>query len=231
MKIVIRGVQVLLVAIVLSLGINADAMMGSWGPGMMGPGMFGGTSNGGGFGMMNGMTGAPVVGDDGTAYLVSYTSTANPGTVPNSGSFQSTVLAFTPTGGVSTLVLKGIVSRPVVVGNVLVATASLPDFSNYSFFGNYGTIPGGQSVIYIVTAPFTNTTVPEAVSMDGSFASMPVIAGSHVYVTTSDWGNAMMNNMANWMYGNYNFNSTGTAKTYLYIFNFDGSLVSKTVVQ
>ena len=149
MKIVIRGVQVLLVAIVLSLGINADAMMGNWGPGMMGPGMFGGTSNGGGFGMMNGMTGAPVVGDDGTAYLASYTPTANPGTVPNSGSFQSTILAFTPTGGVSTLVLKGIVSRPVVVGNVLVATASLPDFSNYSFFGNYGTIPGGQSVIYV----------------------------------------------------------------------------------
>ena len=67
--------------------------------------------------------------------------------------------------------------------------------------------------------------------MDGSFASSPTIANNHVYITTSDFGNAMMNNMANWMYGNYNFNSTGAAKTYLYIFNLDGSLASKIVMQ
>lgn len=212
----------------------AHAMMGNPGwTGMGGTGMFSGMmGNSGGFGMMNGMTGAPAVGDDGTAYLVSYAPTANPGTVPTSNSFQSTILAYGPDGAASTLSLKGIVSRPVVVGNVLVATASLPDFSNYSLFGNYGTNAiAGQSVLYIATAPFTSSAVPSAISMDGSFASAPVIANNHVYVTTSDWGNAMMSNMYNWMYGNYNFNASGSSKTYLYIFNFDGSLASKIIVQ
>ena len=202
----------------------------------MGPGMMTGTmmSNSGSFGMMNGMAGSPVVGDDGTAYIVSFDRTATPGTTPSSNSFQSTVVAVTPSGAVSSLVVKGIVSRPVVVGNILVATASLPDFGDYTMFENAGTQPSSdQSVLYIVAAPFSSTTKPLAISLDGDFASVPVIAAGHIYVVTSDYGNSMMtgNGTFSNMFGNYNFNNTGTAKTYLYIFNLDGSIASKTTVQ
>lgn len=233
---VVRSLLVLVTVIVVfsMFGTVNATMMGPGWPGMGGPGMFGNAmmTNNGGFGMMNGMTGAPIIGDDGTAYLVSYSPTANPGIAPNSNSFKSTILAYGPNGQVSSLDLKGIVSRPIILGDYMVATASLPDFSNYSFFGNYGTNPvSGQSVLYVVNAPLTSSTTPLAISMDGSFASAPVIANNHVYVTTSDWGTAMMNNMANWMYGNYNFNQAGNAKTYLYIFNLDGTLASKIVVQ
>ena len=48
--------------------------------------------------MMNGTAGSPVVGDDGTSYLVSHNLNSSAGSIPNSNSFQSTVLAVTPTG-------------------------------------------------------------------------------------------------------------------------------------
>ncbi|MFI5294299.1 MAG: hypothetical protein ACHQ0Y_04670 [Thermodesulfovibrionales bacterium] len=197
---------------------------------MMGGGM--NMTNTGGFGMMNGMAGSPVVGDDGTAYLVSYNPTVSPGSIPTSNSFQSTVSAITPSGQINTITLKGIVSRPVVSGNVLVATASLPDPSNYNVVGSLGTGSTGQSVLYAITVPITPSTVPIAVTMDGEFASVPVMTTDKVYVTTTDFGIAMMqgNTTFGGMYGNFNFN-TGTAKSYLYIVNFDGSLAAKIPLQ
>ena len=207
-------------------------MMGSTTPSvMMGGGMD--MTNTGGFGMTNGMAGSPVVGSDGTAFLVSYNPTASAGSVPNSTSFQSTVSAITQSGQVNTITLNGIVSRPVVSGNVLAATASLPDTSNYDLIGSLGSGSAGQSVLYEVTLPITPSTVPIAVSMDGQFASVPVVAADKVYVTTTDFGNAMMQGSATFggMYGNFNFNSTGTAKSYLYIINFDGSLAAKIQLQ
>jgi len=210
------------------MGTADAAMMG--GPGgisgsMMGGGMMG-LTNSGGFGMMNGMAGAPVVGDDGTAYIVGFNSTAPANTLPSSNVFQSTVSSVTPAGVIETLTLNGIVSKPVIFENFLVATASLPDLTNYLIAGNLGTSsPAGQSVLYIVSLPITVSTVPTAVTLDGKFASVPVIANNSIYVVTSDFGNAMMNssNTFNMMYGNYNFNSTGSAKSYLYIIGFDGS--------
>ncbi len=232
MKRATMTLAVLLMALtaVFSFTANSDAMMGG-GPGMTGSPMI---TNNGGFGMMNGMTGAPVIGEDGTAYLVSYNPTSNPGTVPNSNSFESKIMAVTPSGQITSITVKGIVSKPVVGSNFLVATASLPDFGNYNLVGNFGNNPaGGQSVIYIMSLPFAATTLPDAVSMDGSYASIPVITNDKVYVTTTNFGNAMMGSTTFNMFGNgnYNFNQNGLAKTYLYIFNFDGSLVSKVEIQ
>jgi hypothetical protein len=215
------------------------ALFGGAGAAMMGPGsgttasMMGGgfmMTNTGGFGMMNGMAAAPVVGDDGTAYLVSYNPSANPGPVPTSNSFESTLTAATVSGAVSSITLSGIASRPVVAGNVLAATSSLPDMGNYNLFENLGSAaPSGQSTLYVVNLPLTSSSVPMGVSLDGQFASIPVIASNAIYVVTSDFGNGMMTgsgtfDMFNAMYHGYNFNNGGTAKSYLYIIGFDGSV-------
>jgi hypothetical protein len=225
----------ILVGVLAFAGISGAVMMGpgTGGTGtMMGGGI--GMTNTGGFGMMNGMAGAPVVGSDGTAYLMSYNPSANPGTLPGSNSFESTITAITPSGAVNSITLKGIVSRPVINGNVLVATTSLPDMSNFDVFGNLGTTtPAGQSMAYVVYLPLTSSSVPAAVSLDGRFASTPVIANNNVYIVTSDFGGAMMNgnNTFNMMFGSYNFNAAGNAKSYMYIVDFDGNLVNKITLQ
>ena len=233
-----KAISVLMLTCLLAFAGIAGAAMGS---GMMGGGetpsaMMGGgmnMSNTGGFGMMNGMAGSPVVGSDGTAYIVTQNPTASAGAVPNSNAFQSTVSAITLSGQVDTITLQGIVSRPVVHGNILVATASLPDESNYDIVGSLGSSSTGQSVLYVMRLPITPSTVLFAVTLDGQFASVPVMTADKVYVTTTDFGNAMMqgNTTFNDMYGNFNFNNTGTAKTYLYIVNFDGSLAAKIQLQ
>ena len=230
-KILLTGI---LAGVLVFAGISGAAMMGP-GTGGTGAMMFGGMgmTNSGGFGMMNGMAGAPVVGDDGTAYIVGLNPTASAGTPPGSGVFQSTISAVTPAGGLQTITLNGIVSRPVVADGMLVATASLPNPANFDLLGNLGTTPSGQSVLYAVELPLTSTKVPIAVSLDGMFASTPVIANNNVYVVTSDFGGAMMNgnNTFNMMYGNYNFNAAGTAKSYMYIVDFNGNLVNKITLQ
>jgi hypothetical protein len=190
-------------------------------------------TNSGGFGMTTGMAGAPVVGDDGTAYIISHNPTASVGTTPTSSSFESLLTAVKLNGEITSITLNGMISRPVVVGNVLVATTSLPNFSQYNTVGNYGTGPlNMQSVLYVVSLPLAAESVPLAVSMDGNFASIPVIAGNHVYVTTTDFGNAMMqgNTMFNNFFGGHNFSSSGTARSFLYVFNLDGSLASRTEI-
>lgn len=213
---------------IFTLLVIALVLPVSYGFAQMGGGMAGGSmmTNGWGFGMMSGMAGAPVVGDDGTAYIVSHNPASTPGTTPTNNSFESKLVSVKTNGETASLTLKGMISRPVVVGNYLVATASVPDCGNFMVVGNYGNNAlNRQSVLYILTLPFSSSTVPGALSMDGSYASVPVVAANHVYVTTTDFGNAMMqgSNMFNGMYGNYNYNSDGTAKSYLYIFNFDGT--------
>ncbi len=228
-KILLTGT---LAGMLVFAGIAGAAMMGTGGTGtMMSAGM--GMTNSGGFGMMNGMAGAPVVGEDGTAYIVGLNPTASAGTPPGSGVFQSTISAVTPTGDFQTITLNGIVSRPVVTGTMLVATASLPDPANFDLLRNLGTTSSGQSFLYAVKLPLTSSSVPVAVSLDGQFASAPVIANNNAYVVTSDFGGAMMsgNNTFNMMFGNYNFNASGNAKSYLYIVDFKGNLVNKITLQ
>lgn len=191
-------------------------------------------TNTSGFGMMDGMAGAPVVGDDGTAYIVVHNQASVSETAPNSNSFESKLLVVRATGETVSLTLKGMTSKPVLFGNVLVATSSLPDLSNYMMVYNYVTnTAGSQSVLYAFSLPLTSASSPLAVALDGSYASMPVIANNRIYVTTTDFGNAMMqgNNTFSGMYGTYNFNGTGSAKSYLYIINFDGTIASKTIIQ
>ena len=209
----------------LAMQVGASTM----GPGMTGPAM----TNGGTFGMMNGMAGAPVLGPDGTAYLASYVPAFIPGPVPSNNSFQSRIVAVTPAGAVSSLTVSGIVSRPVVSGNLLVASASLPDFSDYTLSGNFGNNPpSAQSVVYLVLLPFSASAKPVAVSLDGSFASVPVIdaARSLIWVTTTDYGNGMMSGSGTYttMFGGYNFNAV-TAKSYMYILKFDGTYTRVTL--
>lgn len=216
---------VLMVMSVVAGGAQAAMMVGGTG-GMM-TGGFQMMNSTGGFGMMNGLAGAPVVGADGTAYIVTHNPTLTPGTAPSANSFESSISAVTPSGQITTLTLKGIISRPVVSGDYLVATASLPDLTNFNVAANYGTRAASmESVIYAVPLPFTATTVPPvAITLDGEYASVPVISNNRIYVVTSDFGGAMMagNNTFTGMFGTYNFNASGTAKTFLYLINFDGT--------
>lgn len=216
-----------LVALIFTARPDAEAMGEEWG--MTGSMM----TNGGTYGMMNGEAGSPVLGEDGTAYLASYAPTSTPSQVPSSNSFESKLIAVTPSGQISSMTMHGIVSKPVVLGNLLVASASLPDFNDYTMFGSYGSnSPSNQSVFYIVQLPLTGLTKPLAVAMDGSYASVPVIdsARNRIIVTTTDSGYSMMSgsNTYNSMYGSYNVN-TSTAKTYMYIINFDGTYAKITI--
>ena len=223
-------------------GTGTGTVSGAMGPGM-GTGTIGSGSmmgsgfamtNTGGFGMTNGMAGAPVVGGDGTAYLISYNPSANPGSVPSSSSFQSTITAVDPAGSVSTITVNGIVSKPIIEGNVLVATASLPDMADFHVVRNYGSAtPSNQSMAYIVHLPLTASSVPVGVSLDGQFASTPVVENGNVYVVSSDFGNGMMTGSGTFtnMYGNFNFNNAGTAHSYMYIIGLDGNLINKITLQ
>lgn len=206
---------------------GAEAMGQEWGmPSSM-------MTSGETFGMMNGMAGSPVVGDDGTAYLVSYVPTSTPSQIPSSNSFESNLIAVAPSGQISSMTVSGIVSKPVVLGNLLAASASLPDFNDYTMYGSYGNnSPNDQSVFYLVQLPLTGSAKPLAVALDGSYASVPVIDSvrNRILVTTTDSGNGMMSGSHTYdtMYGNYNPN-TATAKTYMYIINFDGTYTKTTI--
>jgi len=212
-------------------GYTTGGMMGTTGYAGMGGYMM---SNSGSFGMMNGMAGAPVVGDDGTAYMINFVPTVTAGTAPGSNSFQTNMVGVTPDGQTMSYTLRGIASRPIVEGNFMAATASLPELSNYTMYADHSSgVAGSQSVLYVMSLPFSSSAQPIAIAMDGSFASAPVIANNHIYVVTSDYGNGMMSGNGTFasMYGSYNFNGTGTARSYMYIFNMDGSLLSKTTIQ
>jgi len=238
----LRAFGLAVVALFMFAGLTEAAMMGGTGGtgGTVSGGMMG-TGNGpfssstsGSFGMMNGTAGSPVVGDDGTAYLVTYDSTAAAGTTPGSNVFQSKVMAIDLAGNLRTITLNGIVSRPVIADGYLFASASMSNMADFMLAVDYRNYQGnGQSVVYGMPLNFTATTKPVAIAIDGDFASVPVINNNRLYVMGSDFGNAMMtgSNTFNMMYGNYNFNNNGNAKTYMYIFNLDGSLVSKTLIQ
>ena len=140
------------------------------GTGGMGGGMMTGVPlrNSGGMGMMGGMDGSPVVGQDGTAYLVTFNPTAPAGTIPTSTSFRSRLLAITSAGTETSINLRGILSKPVISGATLIGTASLPDFTNYTVIYDHGTNPDSQqSALYFLSLPFTSGSKPEAVALDG----------------------------------------------------------------
>lgn len=218
----------LVTVMILTSAIGSFAMMSGGGGGMMGGGSMMTTT--GGFGMMGGMAGAPVVDADGTAYVTSMVPSATPGTVPTSNSFVSHMIAVTTSGQTLKMSVSGLMSRPVIDGNVLISTVSLPKMNDYSIIANDGTTTQ-QSVIFWLQLPMTPSSVPTAIRMDGRFSSSPVIANNMIYVTTTNFGNGMM--QGNDVFGNTfpNYTTGSTAKTYQYIFNMDGTLVSKTLLQ
>jgi len=234
------GLAVILMGLLFVSVVSVDAMM-SGGGGMGGGGTVGGggmtgvpLKNSGGMGMMAGTDGSPVIGQDGTAYLITFNPSAPAGTDPTSRSFRSRLVAITTAGTETSINLRGILSAPVVDGTTLFGTASLPDFANYTLTGNHGTNPESeQSVLYILALPMTDSSIPQAVALDGRFASAPVLANSHIYVVTTDFGRAMMQGNSSFqrMFDGYNFNPSGVAKSYMYILNLDGTLISKTVIQ
>jgi hypothetical protein len=86
-------------------------------------------------------------------------------------------------------------------------------------------------VLFFLQLPLSPSSVPTAVQMDGRFASAPVIANAQIYVTTSNFGYGMM--MGNDVFNNTfpNYTVSNTTNAYLYVFDMNGTLVSKTVLQ
>jgi len=226
-----KGIILLATVMILISATGSFAMMGDQcgGCGMTagGGGMM---TKAGGFGMMNGLAGVPVVDTEGTAYIVSMTPSTTPGNKPKWKSFMSHILAVSPSGQILDLTLDGLISRPIISENTLIATASLPNMGNYSIITNYGTTTA-QSVLFFLQLPLSSSSVPDAVQMDGRYASVPVIANNQIYVTTTNFGYGMMmgNDVFNDTFPNYHVRNTDHA--YLYVFTMDGTLVSKTVLQ
>lgn len=228
-----KVVIILAAVMIFASAISSFAMMSSGGM-MTGGSMM---TTYGGFGMMGGTAGGPLVAADGSAYLTSMMPSATPGTSPTSSSFVSHMMAISPTGQTMKLSVSGMMSKPVfakaningIIGYYAMATVSLPSLSDYSIMHNYGTTTG-ISVLYWMQSPFTKSSVPMAVTMDGIYASQPVIAGNMVYVTTTNNGSAMMQgvDVFNDTFPNYTATST---TSYLYVFGMDGTLVSKTLLQ
>jgi hypothetical protein len=211
------------------------------GIGMMGGGVLGGRMmvSTGGFGMMGGTAGAPIVGADGSAYITSMLPSVNTGTNPTSTSFVSNMMEVSTSGQTLKLSVNGIMSKPVsangitvngTTGNFVMSTVSLPNMSNYSIMHDYSTV-AGKSVLFWMQTPFTSSSVPVAVQMDGRYASQPVIANNMIYVTTTNNGYAMMQGIDVFGTTFPNYTAGTTAKSYMYIFQMDGTLVSKTQLQ
>ncbi len=212
------------------------------GTGMMGGGgVVGGSMmvSAGGFGMMGGAAGAPIVGPDGTAYITSMMPSVTPGTHPTSNSFVSNMMAVTTSGQTIKLSINGIMSKPVSAngitvngstGDFVMSTVSLPNMSDYSIMHDYSSA-AGQSVLFWMQTPFTSSSVPVAVKMDGRYASQPVIANNMIYVTTTNNGYAMMQGIDVFGTTFPNYTAGSAAKSYMYIFHMDGTLVSKTQLQ
>jgi hypothetical protein len=226
--------------------VTGTGMMGggggtATGGGMMGGGMVGGRMmiSSGGFGMMGGTAGAPIVGSDGTAYVTSMLPSVTPGTYPTSSSFVSNMMAVSTSGQTLKLSVNGVMSKPVfadgitvngTTGNYVMSTVSLPNTSDYSIIHDYSTA-AGQSVLFWMQTPFAASSVPLAVKMDGRYASEPVIANNMIYVTTTNNGYAMMQGIDVFGTTFPNYTASNTAKSYMYIFRMDGTLVSKTQLQ
>ncbi len=230
-----KVVFILTAVMILASGVIAFAMMTSGG--MMGGGSMMTTT--GGFGMMDGIAGGPIVGTDGTAYLTSMMPSATPGTTPTSTSFLSHMMSISPTGQTLKLSVNGMMSRPIftngitvdgITGNFMMATVSLPSLNNYSMMHNYATSTTGHSVLYWMHRPFTTSSMPVAVAMDGAYASQPVIANNMIYVTTTNNGSAMLqgDNVFHNTFPSYTASNT---TSYLHVFKMDGTLVSKTQLQ
>lgn len=209
---------VLMATWVMAMQVDAMGMGGAAGIGGA-TGMMGGSDN---FGRMSAMPASVVVGDDGTAYLVTH----KPGVASGIGSsaHESTLTAITSAGSKSSLTLTGYVSRPVLSpdGGLLVASTSIPDISQYKVIGNYHTSINSISTVYAIPLPLTQDSTPLAISLDGNFISSPVFANGKIYVTTTDVGASMMGGGA--------YTNPQQNKSYLYIINTDGTIASKVEI-
>ncbi|MBF0563632.1 MAG: hypothetical protein HQK89_00160 [Nitrospirae bacterium] len=207
----VTGVQVYGMGMGSGMGTGSGMGIGST------TAMMGSTDN---YGMMNGMSGSPVVGSDGTAYLLTYQLSSTSGT--SSSTFKSTLSAVTLSGQKTSITLTGIVSRPVLSsdGGLLFATTSMPDMSQYNMMGNFSTSTTSLSTLYVIQLPLTQNSKLTAVSLAGNYASVPVIVNNKIYVSTTDFGGSMM--------GSGVVSNPQQGSSYLYIINFDGTVVSKT---
>jgi len=175
-----------------------DWMGGHWGP-PAGGYMWGGNDSW----LIKGMLNAPVVGDDGTAYIVSYAAT--------DAGMISKISAFKLDGTTANVALRGKVSVPVPLGAHIFGSTSAPKLTDYNLLFTHGTNPAGeQSVLFRLPAPFVSTAIADAAALDGRIASKPVVSANRIYVTTKD---------------------PYSGNKYLYVLNPDLTLVSKTIIQ
>ena len=198
----------LLAVVIVVTGVaKSEAMMGMNSETMLSSQMV----NNGLFDITGGRANVPVVGADGTAYVVSYIESANaaannaPRFAPPIITFQSNINAVTTTGKLTSLTLNGIASTPVVSGNYLVFLLSARPLTT-------GSSGNGQLQLDILSLPLTSSSSPVTVTLAEDFASLPVISGSYIYVMTTEI-------------------ATSGNKTYLYILNFNGTQVVKVEIQ
>ena len=223
------------VTILASAAVGSAAMVTPYG--MMGGGSM--MTSSGGFGMMNGMAGEPMVGSDGTAYIVTMMPSATPGTTPTTGSFESNMIAVTTSGQTVKMSVGGLMSKPVfangimfngVTGDYMIATVSLPTMSDYSVMAVDG-VNTNHSVVFWMQTPVSTSSVPMAIAMDGRYASHPMIANNQIYIMTTNNGNAMMEGTNVFSKTFPTYMSASTPITYLYVFKMDGTLVLRTQIQ
>jgi hypothetical protein len=177
-------------------------MDGHWGP-RGGGGMDGYSWGNNDSWMMKGMLNAPVAGDDGTAYVVSYAKT--------DAGMISRISAFRLDGITADVALRGKVSVPAPLGAHLFAITSVPILNDYNLLFTHGTNPASeQSVLFRLSALFGSDAIPDAAALDGRIASKLVVSANRIYVTTRD---------------------PHSGNKYLYVLNPDLTLVSKTTIQ
>lgn len=179
--------------------------------------------------VVGGLAGLPVVDDAGTAFIVSHSISSINTVILNSNTVSSALSAITPAGQKTTLTLGGISSAPVITGPSLVATASLPDTDEFRVIQDLGGAQENErSVLYRVSLPLSATARPEAVVLEGAFASAPRVEDNRIYVVTSD-SISLLNGsgpLAQAL-GNVTFNQ-GQGNSFLYIFDNNFRLLSKT---
>lgn len=178
---------------------------------------------------VGGLEGHPAIDASGTAYVVSHILSDPDTTTLNKEAVASSLMAITPKGQKTTFTLSGISSAPAVTGETLIGTVVLPDFDQYRVVHNLGgRQESTRSVLYKVSLPLSASVLPAAVILEGTFASPPTVMNGLIYVVTSNAVSLLDSSgpLAE-ILGNFTFDQ-GAGKSFLYVFDTDLALLSKT---
>lgn len=178
---------------------------------------------------VGGLTAKPAVDAAGIAYVVSHILSNPDATTLDREAVTSSLAAVTPKGQRTTVTLSGISSAPAVAGQSLIGTVVLPDVGQYRVVRDLGGARDDtRSVLYRIPLPLSGSARPEAVILEGTFVSPPTVMNGLVYVVTSDAVSLLDGSgpLAE-VLGNYTFDR-GEGRSFLYVFDTDLALLSKT---